>query len=76
MITCTTSIFKDPNVAKHLSLLLDQYVIVSSYEDTKAIRYLQFTWKQYIYPTTLTKENILENHMSPLCFCEISIKEE
>jgi hypothetical protein len=29
MITRSTSIFKDPNVAKHLSLLHDKYVIVS-----------------------------------------------
>jgi hypothetical protein len=26
----STSIFKDPNVAKHLSLLQDKYVIVSA----------------------------------------------
>jgi hypothetical protein len=28
MITRSTSIFKDPNVAKHLSLLHDKYVVV------------------------------------------------
>jgi len=30
MSTHATSIFKDPNVAKHLSLLHDKYVIVSA----------------------------------------------
>jgi hypothetical protein len=30
MNTRSTSIFKDPNVAKHLSLLHDKYVIVSA----------------------------------------------
>jgi hypothetical protein len=30
MSTRSTSIFKDPNVAKHLSLLHDKYVIVSA----------------------------------------------
>jgi hypothetical protein len=30
MSTRSTSIFKDPNVAKHLSLLHDKYVIVST----------------------------------------------
>ena len=28
---------------------------------------LQFTWQPYIYPTTLTKEEILESHRSVLC---------
>ena len=32
MSTRSTSIFKDPNVAKHLSLLHDKYVIVSAYK--------------------------------------------
>jgi hypothetical protein len=30
MNSSSTSIFKDPNVAKHLSLLNDKYVIVSA----------------------------------------------
>jgi hypothetical protein len=30
MSTHSTSIFKDPNVAKHLPLLHDKYVIVSA----------------------------------------------
>jgi hypothetical protein len=30
MSSRSTSIFKDPNVAKHLSLLNDKYVIVSA----------------------------------------------
>jgi hypothetical protein len=30
----STSIFKDPNVAKHLSLLHDKYVIVSAHKAT------------------------------------------
>jgi hypothetical protein len=30
MSTRSTSIFKDPNVAKHLSLLHDKYVIFSA----------------------------------------------
>ena len=32
MSTGSTSIFKDPNVAKHLSLLYAKYVIVSTYK--------------------------------------------
>jgi len=32
MSTRSTSIFKDPNITKHMSLLHDKYVIVSVYK--------------------------------------------
>jgi hypothetical protein len=37
MSTRSTSIFKDPNVAKYLSLLHDKYVIVSAYKSPNNI---------------------------------------
>ena len=40
--TRSTSIFTDPNVAKHLSLLHDKYVIVSA---DKALKILFFVCK-------------------------------
>jgi hypothetical protein len=83
MSTRSTSIFLDPNVAKHLSLLDDKYVIVSS---DKAPNNIVFVCKSHyidclikevgIYnslgnptytPTTHTKEEILDNHRSILC---------
>jgi hypothetical protein len=83
MSTRSTSIFKNPNVAQHLSLLHDKYVIVSA---DKAPNNIVFVCKShYIYclvkelgidnslgnstytPTTLTKEEILNNHRSVLC---------
>ena len=82
MSTRTTSIFKDPNVAKHLSLLHDKYVIVSA---DKAPNNIVFVCKSHYIdclikelgidnslgnptytPTTLTKEEILDNHRSVL----------
>ena len=57
MCTRSTSIFMDPHVAKHLSLLHDKYVIVSA-DKAPNITYT---------PTTLTKEVILDNHRSVLC---------
>ena len=64
MTSRSTPIFKDPNVAKHLSLL---HVIVSNDKTLNNIilfcmqiklhrlldkepRYCQFTWQPYIYP--------------------------
>ena len=38
--TPTTSIFKDPNVAKYLSLLHDKYVIVSADKATNKISFV------------------------------------
>ena len=40
MSTRTTSIFKDPNVAKHLSLLHGKYVIVSADKATNKISFV------------------------------------
>ena len=92
MSTRSTSIFKDPNVAQHLSLLHDRYVIVSA---DKAPNNIVFVSKSdYVdclikklgidnslgnptyTPTTLTKEEILDNHRSVLCSFGISIKDE
>jgi hypothetical protein len=92
MSTRSTSIFKDPNVAKRLSLLHDKYVIVSA---DKAPNNIVFVCKSYYIdylikelgidnslgnptytPTTLTKEEILENHRSVLCSFAISTKDE
>jgi hypothetical protein len=88
MSSRSTSIFKDPKVAKHLSLLHDKYVIFST---DKAHNNIVFVCKShYIYclikelgidnslgnptytPTTLTKEEILDNHRSVLCSFGIS----
>jgi hypothetical protein len=64
MSTRAISIFKDPNVAKHLSRLHDKYIVVpvdkapnnivfvckSHYRLLdKGIKYQQFTWQPYIY---------------------------
>jgi hypothetical protein len=80
MSTCSTSIFKDPNVAKHLSLLHDQYIIVSAYKSPNNVmcvcksHYEDCLIKELDIcysldnpthtPTTLTKEKILDNHRS------------
>ena len=91
MSTRSTSIFKDPNVAKHLSLLHDKYVIVSA---DKAPNNIVFVCKSHYIdclikelgidnslgnltytPTTLTKEEILDNR-SVLCSLGISTKDE
>jgi hypothetical protein len=79
----STSIFKDPNVAKHLSLLHDKYVIVSADKATNDIvcvcksHYIDCLIHELgidnllgnptYTPTTLTKEEILDNHRS-VCF--------
>jgi len=88
MSTRSTSIFKDPNVAKHLSLLHDKYVIVSA--DTSANNIVYVCKSHYIdclikelgfdnslgnpkyTSTTLTKEQILDNHRSVSCSFGIS----
>jgi hypothetical protein len=86
------SIFKDPNVAKHQSLLHDKYVIFSA---DKAPNNIVFVCKSHYIdclitelgidtsvgnptytPTTLTKEEILDNHRSVLYSFGISTKDE
>jgi hypothetical protein len=86
-MTRSTSIFKDPNVAKHLSLLHDKYGIVSA---DKAPNNIVFVCKSHdidclikelgiaialgnptYTPTTLPKEAILDNHGYLLCFLRI-----
>jgi hypothetical protein len=87
----STSTFKNPNVARHLSLLHDKYVFVSA---DKAPNNIVFVCKSHYIdclikglskcidnslgnlhtPTTLTKEEILDNHRSVLCSFGISTK--
>jgi hypothetical protein len=92
MSTRSTSIFKDLNVAKHLSLLHEKYLIVSA--DKTPINIVFVCKSHYIdclikevgianslgnptyTPTTLTKEEILDNHRSVLCVFGISTKDE
>ena len=92
MSTRSTSIFKDPNVAKHLSLLHDKYVIVSADKAPNNLvfvcrsHYIDFLIKELgidnllgqptYSPTTLTKEDIMDNHRSVLCSFGISTKDE
>ena len=92
MSTRSTSVFIDPNVAKHLSLLDDKYVIVSA---DKAPNNIVFECKSHYIdylikalgihnslgnptytPTTHTKEEILYNHRSMLCCFGISTNDE
>jgi hypothetical protein len=92
MSTRSTSIFKDPNVAIHLSLLHDKYVFVSA---EKAPNNIVFVRKSHYIdclikelgidnslgnptytPTTLTKEEIMERHRSVLCSFGISTNDE
>jgi hypothetical protein len=87
-----TLIFKDPNVAKHLSFLHDKYVIFSA---DKASNNIVFVCKSHYIdclikelgidnslgnptytPTKHTKEEILDNHRSVLCSFGISTKDE
>ena len=91
MCTRSTSIFKDPNVAKHLSLLHDKYVIVSADKAPSNIvfvcklHYIDCVIKELSIhnslgnpaytPTTLTKEEILDNHRSVLCSYGILTKD-
>ena len=87
MSTRFTSIFKDPNIVKHLSLLYDKYVIFSIDKAPnhivfvcklhyrlldKEIRYWQFNWQSYKYP----EKEILDNHRSILCSFGISTIDE
>jgi hypothetical protein len=92
MSTRSTSTFKDPNVAKHLSLLHDKYVIVSANKAPNNLvfvcrsHYIDFLIKELgidnllghptYSPTTLTKEDIMDNHRSVLCSFGISTKDE
>jgi hypothetical protein len=55
----STSIFKDPNVAKHLSLLHDKYVIVSA---ENAPINIVFVCKSH-YIDCLIKELGIENSL-------------
>ena len=92
MSTRSTSIFKDPNVAKHLSLFHDKYVIVSA---DKVPNNIVFACKSHYIdclikelgidnsfgnltntPTTLAKGEILDNHRSVICSFGISTKDE
>jgi hypothetical protein len=87
MSTRSTSILKDPNVAKYLSLLHDKYVA------DKAPNNIVFVCKSHYIdclinelgidnlpgnptytPTKHTKEEILDNHRSVLYFFGISTK--
>ena len=86
----TTSIFKDPNVAEHLSLLHHKYVIVSADKDPnnivfvckshhidcliKELRIDNSLGNPSYTPTTLTKEEILDNKRFVLC--SFSTKDE
>ena len=92
MSTRSTSISKGPNVAKHLSLHHDKYVIVSA---DKAPNNIVSVCKSYSIdclikelgidnslgnptytPPTLTKKKILDNHKSVLCSFGISTKDK
>ena len=91
MSTRSTSIFKDPNVAKHLSLH-DKYFIFSADKSPNDIvsvcknHYIDCFIKELGIdnspgnpthtPTTLTKDEILDNHRSVLCSFGISTKDE
>jgi hypothetical protein len=59
MSTRSTSIFKDPNVAKHLSLLHDKYIIVSV---DKAPNNIVFVCKSH-YIDCLIKELGIDNSL-------------
>ena len=62
MSTRSTSIFKDPNVAKHLSLLNDKYVIVSA---DKAPNNIVFVCKSH-YIDCVIKELSIHIHLATL----------
>jgi hypothetical protein len=86
------SIFKGSHIPRYLSLLHDQYVIVSA---DKASNNIVFVCKSHYVdslnkelgidnplgnptytPSIITKEEILDNHRSVLCFLGISTKDE
>ena len=92
MNTRSTSIFKGPNVAKHLSLIHDKCDIVSA---DKAPNNIVFVCKSHYIdclikelgidnslgnptytPTILTKEEILDNNRFVLCSFGISTIDE
>ena len=62
MSTRATSIFKDPNVAKHLSHLYDKYVVVPA---EKGSNNILFVCKLY-YMDCLIKELGIDNHLATL----------
>ena len=64
MSTRSTSIFKDPNVSKHLSLLHDKYVIVSA---DKALNNIVFVFKSH-YIDCLIKELGMDNSPGNLTY--------
>ena len=64
MSTRSISIFEDPNVAKHLSLLHDKYVIVSA---DKAPTNIVFVCKSH-YIDCLKKELGMDNSLSNLTY--------
>jgi len=87
MNTRAASIFKDPNVAEHLSHLHDIYVVLAD----KVPNNIVFVCKSHNIdclikelgidnsldnPTTLTKEEILDNNRSVLFSFGISTKDE
>ena len=92
MSTRSTPIFKDQYFSKHMSLLHDKHVIVSADKAPNDIvflckpHYIDCLIKELgidnspgnptYTPTTLTKEEILDNHRSDLCTFAISTKDE
>ena len=80
MITRSMSIFRDPNVAKHLSLLDDKYTIVSADKVPnnivfvckshqvdcleKELGIVNYVGNPTYTPTTHKKGEILDNHRS------------
>ena len=84
--------FKDPSVARHLSELHDKYVVVSADKAPNNIvfvcksHYIDCLTKDLgidsslgnptYTPTTLTKEEILDNHRSVMSSFGISTKKE
>ena len=83
MSTRSTPIFKDPNVAKHLSLLHDKYVIVSADKAPNNIvfvcksHYIDCLIKELGIDNSLGNPNIYhDNHRSVLCSFGISTKDE
>jgi hypothetical protein len=92
MNTHAKSVFKDPSVARHLSELHDKYVVVPADKAPNNIvfvcksHYIGCLIKELgidnslgnptYTPTTLTKEEILDNHRSVLSSFGISTKKE
>ena len=90
MSTWATSILKDPNVAKHMSNLHDKCVVVPADKTPNnivlCVNHIDCLIKEVCIdnslgnttytPTTITKEEILDNHRSILCSVGISTKDE